>query len=249
MWTNHDSLVCPVKGNPVPPNYKSRSKKGVILLRSTGSSRMTAAPPLNTTWSDTRLSMCLTGNQSCASPTTVSMWCWAAWTGIQSTRFTWWRRISRASRSLASSPTEPLRTPLPSQLPWVAGVLPTIWRLFCCPCWPCSGSHKLILFKEKEDNLSLLKSWGPESFAFYAMYDPCAVTCKVIKIVQDIDFMTLLQGAQYLHHSQIWGGFRLCWYFCFHLFSCCIWIVLERGTFWKVLSMLQMGLGCSVGRL
>lgn len=44
------------------------------------------------------------------------------------------------------------------QLPLVADVLPTAWQLFCCPCWLRSGSHKLILFKEKEDSLSL---WNP----------------------------------------------------------------------------------------
>lgn len=60
--------------------------------------------------------MCLTGNQRSACPMTVSMWCWAAWTGIQSMRFTWWQKISRASPSLASSPSEQLQSPPPSQV-------------------------------------------------------------------------------------------------------------------------------------
>lgn len=61
-------------------------------------------------------SMYLTGNQRCASPMTVSMWCWTAWTGIQSMRFTWWQRISRDGRSPASAPSEQLQSPLPSQV-------------------------------------------------------------------------------------------------------------------------------------
>lgn len=41
-------------------------------------------------------------------------------------------------------------------------------------------------------------------------FDPCAATHKFKKKKkkmksQDIGFMTLLQGAQYLHHSQILG--------------------------------------------
>lgn len=61
-------------------------------------------------------SMYLTGNQRCASPMTVSMWCWTAWTGIQSMRFTWWQRISRDGQSPASAPSEQLQSPLPSQV-------------------------------------------------------------------------------------------------------------------------------------
>lgn len=61
-------------------------------------------------------SMYLTGNQRSACPVTVSMWRWTAWTGIQSMKFTWWQRISRASRSLPSSPSGQLQTQLPSQV-------------------------------------------------------------------------------------------------------------------------------------
>lgn len=58
----------------------------------------------------------LTGNQRSAFPRAASMWCWAAWSGIQSTRFWWWQRISRASPSLASSPSEHPQSPLLSQV-------------------------------------------------------------------------------------------------------------------------------------
>lgn len=58
----------------------------------------------------------LTGNLRSASPRAASMWCWAAWSGTQSTRFSWWQRISRASPSLASSPSEHPQSPLLSQV-------------------------------------------------------------------------------------------------------------------------------------
>lgn len=123
-------------------------------------------------------SSCLTGNQRSAFPGAVSMWCWAAWSGIQSMRFTWWQRISRASLSLASSSSEHPQSPLlsqvlfPSSHPEHPHTSATVHKGFRCDQ---KGSNQILLTAGSDMNHLCPPGIGPFWLSSWVQLVTCMI--------------------------------------------------------------------------
>lgn len=115
------------------------------------------------------------------------------------------------------------------QLPLAANVWHTVWQLSCPHFWLCSGSHKLISFKEKEDGLSILKSLGPDSCFLCLLFTIGQPPTRLEGENEDSrHWFHVITGCSVLaSFSNL--RFWVMLIFCFHLFSWCIWIYLGGG--------------------